>query len=229
MGQWLQADAIAALRTEISDDLYGKVVVGFTPLVGEQDGVNKDFQIPQDRINATTLKLYKNGSILTVTTDYSVIDASQGMIRFVVSPNEADTIATTFNWIFFMDVELDHFLNRAANEFTIASYHTDAGFGETIPILPSDIPDGQKPAILLLAAYRAAQALATRYATRYDSSTGEQDAKASQMAERFDKMAERLRKLALDARNDFYQGQGAQYRPSQKSVGYRLPPWTPPR
>lgn len=231
MSQWTQADAISAARGECDDAVDGKIIFSYSPLLGNQDGTNKIFQIPQPRIVGSFLQVFKNGVALTTPTDFTLTDAKKGIITFVTAPAITDEITVTFTYTWFDDLEFDHHLNRAANELGFDAYYTQAATvagSETVALI-DDFPNGLKGAIILLAAARACQALADRFAVKYDVSAGDQDFSPSQMAEKYETLAEKLYDRGIKARDAFYQGQGRQYRPAIGTTGFVLPNWTPKR
>jgi hypothetical protein len=245
MSQYTQLNGILAARNHIDDQYDSKRVFRFKPLQGNQDGTNLVFQIPQPRLvilspyNGQNLfpQIYKNNTPMVFNTDYTVPDPKGGTVQFLSSttPIDGDSIDVTFNYVWMDDVEWDHHLNRAANEIGFTMYYTaSSGIAntETLPVngsLPSDIPDGLFNAICLLGVSFVAKALATRFATRYDTSAGDQSFSPSQMSTAFEKIATDFEKRAYNARDDFYRGQGRQYRPSTAFQGYVLPNVTPPR
>jgi len=231
MSLWVQADAVAAARIVLDDLDKSKVIFDYQPLLGKQDGTNKIFQVPEQRLVASLIQLYKNGTLLSSPTDFSVSDAELGIITFVTAPALTDEIRITFAFHWFTDVEIDGHLNRAANELGFATYHTGAKTivgSETTDVL-TDIPNGLKHAITQLGAANAASALVERFATKYDISSGDHNYSPSQVSERYQTLYEKLREGGLLARDSFYQGQGRQFQPSIASQGYVLPNFTPKR
>ena len=231
MSTFLQVDAIFAVRQEIADEEDGKIVFEYSPLLGLQDGANKDFQIPQSRIVASSLKVFKNKVLLVLTTDYVIINAKTGEIQFVAAPKIEDEITVTFLFTWFIDTELDRHLNRSANDMGFATYHTGSktvSGSETTDIL-SDMPNGLKGALILGGAYHAAKALVSRLAVKYDISAGDHSYTPSQMADKYDGLTEKLWESFKEARDAFYQGQGRQFQPSIETKGYVLPSITPKR
>lgn len=245
MSQYSQQAGINAARNQIDDQYDSKVVFRFKPLQGIVDGQNLIFQIPQQRLvvingyNGNNLfpQIYKNNVAMAFNTDYTVPDTKNGIVNFTASttPQVGDSIDATFNYVWEDDVEWDHHLNRAANEIGYTTYYTQSSNianTESLPVngtMPSDIPDGLFNAICQLAASFVASALATRFSTRYDTSAGDQSFSPSQMAESFSKLATSLQAKAYNTRDDFYKGQGRQYKASSAFQGYVLPAYTPPR
>jgi hypothetical protein len=246
MSQRSQQDGITACRNHLDDQYDGKLIFQFSPLIGVLDGSNRIFQIPQGRIvvNLTLAtpvfpQLYKNDAALVFNTDYTVLNAKAGIFQLTVAPKMTDDLKATVNWTWMDDIEIDHHLNRGANEIGLTSYFTNPpNNGPTIPgtePIPvggsqsNDIDDGLFNAIIQFGAAYAAEALALRFSTKYDFSAGDQNFSPSQMAQAYTDLAKDLRQKAFNARDDFYKGQGRQYRPSITQKGYPLPPVTPPR
>jgi hypothetical protein len=239
MSQYTQQNGIDAARRLVDDWYDSKFVSQFTDLQGEQDGQNKIFTIPGGRLVVHSIlfpQAYNSGTPLTFNTDYTVPTPKNGQIVFATAPPESETLAVDFNYTWFDDLEWDNFLTLVSKKIGLTSYYvgpsTVAG-SSAIPAggaSPADIPDGLFDAICQLAAALAAEALAQRFATKYDLSAGDQSFSPSQMAEMFDKRATKLEKGGLNARDDFYKGQGRQYSPSlSTTAGFVLPPITPPR
>lgn len=245
MSQYSQVNGIQSARNNLDDQYAGKGIFQFSPLQGKMDGVNLVFQIPQSRIAVyqdATMNLfpqiYKNKVPLVWNVDYVLTSALNGVITFASGkqPTEGDEITCTFNWTWFTDVELDRHLNRAAGECGFVQYYCTAPTvlgSDPLPTgnsaAPSDIPDALFTAITLIAAGLAARALSLRLGTSYDTSAGEQSYSPSQMSTIYEKLALDLEKRGYNARDDFWKGQGRQYRPSTAAQGYVLPSVTPRR
>lgn len=243
MSQYTQQNGIDSARRLIDDWYDTKFVNQFTDLQGVQDGLNLIFTIIGGRLVVTPSsapslfpQVYDNNAKKVFNTDYTVPVPKNGQIIFAVAPLETDSLAVDFNYTWFDDLEWDTYLNRAANKIGLTLYYVGAS---TVPgsfqlpvggTSPADIPDGLFDAICNLAAALASEALAQRFASRYDISAGDQSFNPSQMATAFDKRAIKLEKDGLNARDDFYKGQGRQYRPATAvNTGFVLPPITPRR
>jgi len=242
MSQRAQQDAINAARAHLDDPYDGKTVFQFSPLQGIQDGTNKTFQIPQTRVVVNLVivpnvfpQVYKNGPPLVFNTDYTVPNPKQGVIIFTTAPLVEDSLVVTFSWAWMDDIELDHHLNRGANEIGFTTYYTSGptiASTEQVPTggsLPTDIPDGLYNAILLFGCSNAASAVANRYAMKYDMGAGDQHFSPSQIAKAFTDLATTLKKNAIFARDNFYQAQGRQFFPSLDQTGFVLPDISPSR
>lgn len=250
MSQRTQQEAINASRNHIDDQYNSKIITNFNQLTGVIDGENTIFYIPQSRlvvVNPPVVlspifpQLFNYGKALVFGADYDVTNPDLGQLEIEYGgtqpPKPGDELALTTNWLWMNDIEMDHHLNRAANEvgfttyFTLPNPATIAG-GEALPIggtQPSDVPDGLYNAICLLAAGYAARAIANRYSIRYDSSAGDQSFSPSQVAKSFTELAKDLEKRGLEARDDHWKGQGRQFYPSVKQQGYILPNIVPNR
>lgn len=247
MSQYSQQQQISACRVELDDGYDSKLVFQFSPLQGELDGANTQFQIPQSRVvvypsvSPTIFpQVFKNNEALDYGTDYTLTKPKQGILTYLNDaeiPKPGDSQTCTFNWTWFDDTEFDQFLTDASNEIGYTTYYTTASnIPNTIaqPIsggtIPTDIPDGLKNAIVLLGASKAAKSLANRFAMKYDISAGDQSFSPSQMSKQFGSLAASLSKLGYNARDDYYKGQGRQYSPAMATnAGYVLPDWTPKR
>ena len=243
MSLYTQQNGINAARNHIDDQYDSKVVFRFKPLQGVQDGTNTVFQIPQQRLvnitgyNGRNLfpQIYKNNAPLVFNTDYTLLSAKDGTIEFETAPTASDSLDATFNWSWMDDIEWDHHLNRAANEIGYTLYYTSPSSipnTESLPpngTMPADIPDPLFNAICYLGASYVAKALSARFATRYDTSAGDKSFSPSQMSEAFSEMSDKYEKRAYTIRDDYYKGQGRQYRPAIAQQGYVLPEVSPPR
>jgi hypothetical protein len=243
VSQYTQQNGVDAARRLLDDWYDSKFVSQFTDLQGTQDGANKIFTIIGGRlviypIASPTLfpQMYEDGEPLIFNTDYAVPNPKSGQVSLTNAPLESDSLAVDFNYTWFDDLEWDSYLCRAANKINFTLYYTGAS---TIPgtfqlpvggTAPADIPDGLFDAIMQFAAAMASEALAQRFATRYDTAAGDQSFNPSQMASAFDKRAAKLEKAGLNARDDYYKGQGRQYQSAIKvNTGFELPPITPQR
>ena len=243
MPEYTQQAGINAARATIDDQYTSKNVFQFSPLKGLQDGTNKIFQIPQSRIvnnvNQAPLPIiYKNKVALVNPDDWSFLDPVASSIQFVNSPALEDDLATSFYWTWFTDAEWDQFLIKAANGIGFSSYFTTLLGTIPTPLsgtvflsvsesYPSDWPNGLWSPGNLMAGGYAAQALATRYAVRYDTSAGDQSFSPSQMTTAFTKLAEDLFKRADAQILEYYKGQGREGQAFASKKTYCLPPWTP--
>jgi len=247
VSQYTQQNGINSLRNQLDDQYDGKTVFQFQPLQGLQDGNNQVFQIPQSRVvvnppppaTATVFpQIYVNNAALVFNTDYTVLNAKQGVVQFTAGkqPKPEDSVAVTFNWTWFDDIELDRHLTKGANEVGLTTYYvtppTVVGT-DAIPAggsQPTDVPDGLFNALTLIAAGLACRALANRFSMKFDYGAGDMNYSPSQMAKAFTELGNNFEKRGYNARDDFYKSQGRQYQPiTDGSVGYVLPNWTPAR
>lgn len=242
MSQRSQQGGILACRIDLDDQYDGKTIFQFSPLQGIQDGVNANFQIPQSRVVVTPggyvpavfPQIFINEATIAYPTAYTIPNPKQGLVQFQPGfiPKISDSIKTTFNWTWFDDIELDSLLNRASNECGLSAYYTSSptiSNTEAVAVLPTDIQDGLYQAIIKLAIAAAAAALARRFSMKYDFGAGDQNYSPSQMAQSYTELSKDAKKEGLNARDDFYKGQGRQYQPQSASGGFILPNWTPPR
>lgn len=238
MTQLLQSNAILNIRGELDDLANSKLVSAFNKLEGLQDGTNLTFRIPQMRIVASTLVMYRNEKSLTVVTDYDLTDPVGGVLVYINAPSLTDTQAATFYFNWFTDIEYDHFLSRAANELGFDVYYTGSADTPGVepvlddngnPITVTDFESGLKAALIYLAAGHACKALAARLAVKYDITYGDHSLSPSSMSKQYADMAKDFTVRGNTARDDFYKGQGRQYRPAIATSGYFLPDVTPKR
>src|SRR5204863_7700799 len=131
---------------------------------------------------------------LTQGTDFSFLNPKMGTLQFVAAPAVADELTVTFTYVWFLDDELDTLMNRAANECGFSAYYTDSSSivgAEAVDELPTDIQNGLKNAISLIAASTAAAALADRFAQKYQVQAGDQSFNPEAMAQRYSDMADK--------------------------------------
>lgn len=136
MGWASQSDAILALRSLIFDGPTDKIAA-MKEVVGVKDGTNLTFKTFEYRrvTDLTTasfpLGIYKNGALVNATVD----DLPSGAFQVAVAPIQRDTFVASYYYQWFLDSELDGFLQTASNWLGLGALY-------------QNIPDGLNPALL---------------------------------------------------------------------------------
>lgn len=205
---WLTAKQ--DLRTLLSDGPtdrfhYRKQVFG------EINGSNlrfKTFDFRRVTLFTQTAGLFLNGNLLgtSAVSDDSLFN---GEFILVTAPVDGDLLEASYYTQWFLDAELDDFLQQA-------SLWTLGTFDYT------QIPNGLIPACKKYASAEAYLKMAMRWREYISSFFKVEDAPrpdANAKTESFVKMSEMFRKEALDARTEFYKTrQGQAFQPSFGSV-----------
>lgn len=87
--------------------------------VWEADGEASDIKLEFDP-DLSTMRVWKNGGLLTVTTDY-VVDTDNGVVHINALPAIGDDFTVEYTSVVFTDEELQFFLDEAAGNTTLAS------------------------------------------------------------------------------------------------------------
>lgn len=171
MGWASSATAILALRSLIFDGPMDKIAAQ-KAVVGIKDGTNISFKTFEYRRTTNFGSpsypegIYKNGTLVSSTQD----DASSG--AFTVDPSDApgarDEFVATYYYQWFLDSDLDGFLQNASNWI---------GLGTTY----AKIPDGLNPAALDYAAREAYRSAAVKTSIRMSATYKTEDAPTEDM------------------------------------------------
>lgn len=185
------------------------------------DGTNRVFRIGGQDGHSLPVVV---GSIYVTTvggtprtqTGFTLTDATYGVITFSVAPVVNAVVLVDYNYYWFSDASYNEFLAEAAGL-------TMAGTAATA------MPDGLSEAMLQYAASLFFTARASQYAERYSSSGGEAGQSVESVSKAYIAMAAAAKKRADTVRDDFYKGQGQEYKAAVPStaVVYRIDPITP--
>lgn len=201
------ANAIAELRALLSDGdtdkpVFGKQCLGFV------NGVNATFKtFDERRVTAMAgasapFGAFVDGTLAAVSSE----DTTLGTFVLGTPPQPGSRVEATYYYRWFLDPELQIFLNKAAEWL---------GFTE----VPDNVPVGLKPSALNYAAGLAYEKLAVRWAL--DNSDvykmQDSDSKNRMPANPWAKMASDYKKDAVALRDTFYERQG---QPNAPLVGY---------
>jgi hypothetical protein len=200
------AQAILALRSVIFDGPTDKLCSNKS-LVGVQDGVNTIFKtFEYRRVTNFTLSpgfpqgVYDNGVLQTVTTD----DPASGAFQVSVAPGPRDTFNATYYYQWFLDSDLDGFLQNAS---------VWLGFNTTY----INTPDGLTPALADYAAREAYRSAAMKYSLRMSSIYKTEDAPTEDIinsVNMWKEMAQDFEDSAAKQRDDYYTRQGQSLAPN---------------
>lgn len=205
--------ANADLRTLLSDGATDKLR-WTKKLVGRVDGVNTYFKSLEKR-RLSNLKtdvgpsvgVYVNSVRLDQATQITSDDPEVGVVKLVAAPTAGQYVEATYYVQWFLDAELDTFLLAGA---------TWLGLSAT-----ADVPGGLRNAAKYYAAQEAYHKLALRWAESLSQDFKLEDAPekgAETPMEMYRKLAEDARKKAVQLRDQYYEGQGAENKPSFSSI-----------
>lgn len=205
------ATAITALRNILFDGPKDKRANG-KKVLGVIDGTNATFSTFEYRrtipfTSATgTIGVFKSGtnitsSVLTDDTDSGIFTIASSAIP---SATGRDVLTASYYYQWFVDSELDQFLQNGSSWL---------GLGVTY----TNIPDGLNVACLRFAAQEAYEAAASKYSTRIAEVFQLEDAPSEDIlksVEAFHTMADNFLAKAETMRDDFYKRQGQSLAPN---------------
>lgn len=106
---------IEAVRLKVSDKS------SLTREVATGNGTDQYFKLKQAPVIVSpAIEVRKNGSLLTLSTHYTV-DTTYGIVTMVTVPVVNDSLEFTYYWSIFSDAEVQYFLDEAGGNVTIAS------------------------------------------------------------------------------------------------------------
>lgn len=197
------AVAITALRTMLSDnptDKYAYRKKVFGPL----NGINVNFKTFEYKritnftaISTVGFGVYKNDTLLAMSAIASD-DTQEGEFLLNTPPIDGDTLTASYYYQWFIDSDLDQFLQNASNWLGLGSSYTN-------------VPDGLIPAALRYAAGESYEKLYMRWSVRSNQTFMLEDSpddNVMKMVESFQRMSAEFNKKAKDHRDDFYKRQG---------------------
>lgn len=202
--------AILALRSLIYDGPQDKYCA-MKPVIGIVNGTNVSFKTFEYRRTTdftaavAPLGVFVNGSQVTATAD-DVATTNTGSFTLSSAPSMTgrDAVTATYYYQWFVDSELDSFLQNAA---------TWLGFSTTY----ITIPDGLNAAALRFAAQEAYEAAAMRYSTRMAQTYKLEDAPSEDILKSvaaFKDSADGFLAKAEKMRDDYYTRQGQSLAPN---------------
>jgi hypothetical protein len=211
------ATAITALRNLIYDGPTHKLA-SLKKVLWVVDGNNQNFKTFEFRriTNFTTatypLGVFKDGAQIlaaNILSDDTASGTFQIASASIPSPAARDIITATYYYQWFIDSELDEFLQQSS---------VWLGFNTTY----INIPDGLTPAALRFAAQQSYEAVAMKYSIRMSQGYQLEDAPSEDILksiDAFQKMASSFMEKAETMRNDFYTRQGQSLAPN---FGFQL-------
>lgn len=208
------ADGISALRTLLSDGPTDKLA-SQKKLLGNINGSNVKFKTFEARriTNFTTaiapLGVYVNGS-LQAGGAISGDDTATGVVTLATAPMDGTEVAASYYYQWFLDSELDAFLQTSSN--WLLSSVTYVG-----------TPGGLIPSALSYAASEAFHKLSVQMSIRSSAAYRLEDAPQKDVmeaAKSFQDIAKNFEERAIRQRDDFYTRQGQANQPlSAYSLG----------
>lgn len=203
--------AILSLRSLLHDGPTDKIAYQ-KKVIGQIDGTNTIFKTFEARrltnftaTNAFPLGIYVNG-VLKTASYCTQDDPISGTFQVSSAPSQTsrDVIDATYYYQWFLDSDLDGFLQNASTwlGFAGATYNTN--------------PDGLNAATLRFAAQEAYTALSALYSTRFSQVYKLEDAPNEDVlksVEAFKEMASGYMKEATALRDDYYTRQGQSKQP----------------
>ncbi len=116
MAQFTTSSLITLIRVLIDDNLQtdGKTY-------HEYDS-DTSFQLKHDLVSSATIKVYKNGALLTLTTDYTY-NSTTNKITIITALTKGDDIIITYSYYnTYSDTELQNYIKAALLEFSRRKY-----------------------------------------------------------------------------------------------------------
>lgn len=180
-------------------------------IIGIQDGTNTAFKTLEfrrvsdfkDPLLTTTLGVFKNGVRLDPTTDISSDDLGSAEFILAAAPANSDKILCTYYIQWFLDSELNVFLQNSSRWL---------GFGDDFTQLQS----GLQPSALKYATADSYQKLSLRWAEYLSETYRTEDAESEDrmaVVSAYQKAAIDYRKEATMLRDHFYTRQGQSLAP----------------
>ena len=204
---------ITAVRVLVSDTPVSKLNRGETPK-NPRNGANKVFQLDRFPIVPGSVFL-TSGANIRVQNGFAE-DDTNGLITFTAAPVGTESPwYVDYNWLWFSDTEYGTFLDSASE---------DIGFNPT-----AIIPPGLNNALNAFAAYHMYEALAAKYASKFNSTGGGQGVQVDVVTGNFLKLANAAKDKGLNFLNLYYQRSGRRNAPAAALAHPRIDPWTPPR
>jgi len=221
------AQAISDLRTLIADGPTDKLCdqkLVFGPI----NGVNTRFKTFELRrvtdftapiVSPSPVGVFKNFVILNPSTDLSTDDLTSGTFNLAVAPVDGDEIRASYYYQWFLDTDLDTFLQTASQWLGNAPTYVNT-------------PDGLIPAVLHYAAEEAYARLSLWFSTNQSNAFMLNDApdpKNKGVADSYQKMADSMESKAEKLRAGYYTRQDQPLAPLFASNFGRVRNLTPRR
>lgn len=215
--------AVTELRQMLMDTPFNKSSHR-KRLLGAVDGNNVNFITYDKRLVASTLQVFVGQD----EVDFDLVDPVAGTITLSDAPALNTYPCYTAYWQFWLDAELQNFLNKGA---------------ETCSVFSTDVPDdaylslqpGLKKPALYFAMETALSAQVNYMINRRHSEEfnveqdGNDDDGFSKMISAMQKSADSYFKKAMLLRDDFFKGAGLRFRPSFAIKRGQIRPYGPKR
>lgn len=214
MSLYTLADVLSKCRQTVGDTAAGaQAVVRLEELSGI-NGTVKDFNLKNYPVKAASVVVKKNGTTLTLTTDYAV-DADNGILTFVSAPvlsPTKDLVQVTYGFYVFGDTTYHTFIAGAARSCGFAPVGADDAAQAVSAV--SLVPDQMVDALVFFVAALFCDRRATETAVKFGGSAGGQATGPEVMTRAFRQEAESWFGKAVQLRDDYYKRKGAREAPS---------------
>lgn len=208
------ATVIARIRTLIDDAAGDKSVfkenLRRSVLGNQVDGANKNFQLNNKRIVASSLSVSVDGASFAAPASE---DDMRG--RFTVTTAPATSLLATYDFQFFTDAEITIIIDSALSFVgATAAVNVDAGLLD---------------ALVKWAAGDCFEALSSRAGPLYDASAGGKSVSKASIKQHYLALAKQKHDEATAERDNFYKKKGEQFSPAYGKFALKQTPYTPRR
>lgn len=206
-------NAFTELREFLSDTKFNKRASG-KQVKGQVNGMNQAFITYDKRFIEDTFEVFVND----LPAKFQIVDSIAGTFTICPAPDVNSTVVASYYWQWWLDSELQTYLNKAAESMGIDdTQHPDGGADDVAYLA---IPQGLRGAALNLAASYAQAALVQYMMNRKHSGEflleqdGNDDAGFAQIINAMTKQKQDYYKTGIELRDDFYKRQGREFAPS---------------
>lgn len=203
-----------SIRTEVNDTGTDRAqTIRREQPGGEMDGTNTRFVMARWPILAGSFNLYLNGTLLTITTHYT-IDLATGVLTMVTPPNfsAGDRLEADYRFQWFTDTEYLEFIVSAAG--MLGKTSTDVSISDRAAAVILSTDEGLMESFKLFAACRYFMSRGGEYTHQFNASAGGQNQSSESVSRNFRDSAKQLCDRATAARDDFYKGFGGREKPA---------------
>jgi hypothetical protein len=218
-----EAQAIVQIRQELDDNIDTTSTnpppshqAIDEPVLQPVDGVNNTFRVRHRPLIGSTpsFTLVVRNQLYAILTTTSV-DPVTGIFTLTSVPAAGVTLFGTYQYAFATDGQYSAWLSQACRFLSVT----------TVP----NVVDGLQPAMFAFVKYLYFLFLATKSGDFFDSTVGGKTVSLASVPARYFSMATETKAEAFKLRDDYYQTQGQQFRPSYGFVAPRQVRYTPPR
>ncbi len=189
-------------------------------LTGTVDGTNKLFSVYRYPVVTGSLRIWKDNTLLTITTDYTV-DLVRGEVTMVDAPTLGQVIEASYRFLWFPDDGYHQFIISGAGECGITG--TGGTNADLATSLLAVAPEGIIQPIRLFAACHYNFRRADQSAHEFNASAGGQSQSVDSSTKNFRDVGKSFCERAKQARDDFYKDFGARDLPaaSQTRIAFK--------